>query len=148
MLRIALIWLGGVALLLATMIDTMAVIGRHVGMPVNGSIELMQAAVLLSGAVALVISLWDDAHARVHLLLDRLTPATRRLLDWLSDACTLTFLAVLLAGSAWLAADLWHGHEQSELLGVPWAALRAIANMSLVMGIGVLGLRLLGKPRA
>lgn len=148
MLRIALIWLGGVALLLATGIDTVAVIGRHVGMPVNGSIELMQAAVMLSGAVALVISLWDDAHARVHLLLDRLTPATRRLHDWLSDACTLTFLAALLAGSAWLAADLWHGHEQSELLGVPWAALRAIANVALALGIALLGLRLLRKPRA
>lgn len=148
MLRIALIWLGGVALLLATMIDTLAVIGRHVGMPVNGSIELMQAAVMLSGAAALVISLWDDAHARVHLLLDRLTPAKRRVLDWLSDACTLTFLAALLAGSAWLAADLWYGHEQSEVLGVPWAALRAIANVALATGIVLLGLRLLRKPRA
>ena len=42
----AAIWLGGIALLAATAIDTLAVIGRHLGIPVTGSIELMQAAVL------------------------------------------------------------------------------------------------------
>ncbi|MEO5706276.1 MAG: TRAP transporter small permease subunit [Alteraurantiacibacter sp.] len=148
MLRTILILLGGAALLLATMIDTLAVIGRHIGLPINGSIELMQAAVMISGAAALVISLWDDAHARVHLLLDRLGPSARRLLDQLSDGITLIFLAALLAGAGWLAADLWHGHEQSELLGVPWAALRAVANVALAMGIAILGLRLLRKRRA
>jgi TRAP-type C4-dicarboxylate transport system permease small subunit len=145
MLRIILIWLGGTALLLATLTDTLAVIGRHVGLPISGSIELMQGLVLVSGAVALVISIWEDAHARVHLLLDRMAPRARRVADGLSDVVTIAFLAALLAGSAWLAIDLWHGHEQSELLGVPWALLRMVANAALVMAIVVLGLRLLRK---
>jgi len=129
--KTTLIWLGGLALLAATLTDFLAVIGRHVGVPINGSIELMQAVVLLSGSVSLVMATWDDAHARVHLLTERMTPALRSFADALSDLVSLAFLLALLSGSLWLAADLWGGHEQSELLGVPWAALRLIANLAL-----------------
>ena len=48
------IWTGGAALLAATAIDTIAVIGRQVGYSVHGAIELIQAAVLAAGAVALI----------------------------------------------------------------------------------------------
>src|SRR5690606_16773026 len=67
-----LVWAGGVALLFATVIDTIAVIGRHIGLPLAGSIELMQAAVLVSGAVGLLVATIEQSHARVHLLVERL----------------------------------------------------------------------------
>ena len=47
------------------------------------------------------------------------------------------FFAGLLIGSVWLAADLWRGHERSELLGVSWRALRLIANLGLAACIVV-----------
>ena len=147
MVKTLAIWLGGLALLAATLTDTLAVICRHLGFPINGSIELMQAIVLVSGSIALIMATWEDTHARVHLLTERMGPALRRLADWLSDLTTLLFLIALLWGSLWLAADLWHGHEQSELLGVPWQALRVIANAGLVVTCLLLVLRLAGRLR-
>ncbi|MBN2320552.1 MAG: hypothetical protein JXR49_15850, partial [Acidobacteria bacterium] len=41
-----LFYLGGIALLFAMAVDTLAVAGRHIGMPLPGSIELVQAAIL------------------------------------------------------------------------------------------------------
>jgi TRAP-type transport system small permease protein len=148
MLKTVLIWVGGVALLLATATDTLAVLCRYLGFPITGSIEAMQAIVLVSGVVALVMSTWEDSHAKVHLLLDRMSPRAQAATHWLSDLCTLLFLAALLAGSVWLAADLWPGYEHSELLGVPWSVLRMIVNAGLVLTIALLAVRLVRGTRA
>lgn len=123
---------GGAALLLATAIDTIAVTGRNVGLPLTGSIELMQAVVLVSSALGLVIATIDQSHARVRLLVDRLSQRNRAAADRLSDSLTFLFLLALLIGSAWISADLWTAHERSELLGVPWRVLRLIANVCLL----------------
>lgn len=127
----AAILVGGLALLAATAIDTLAVIGRNVGLPLTGSIELMQAAVLVSGAIGLVIATVEQSHARVRLLVDKLSPRWRALADRLSNLLTLIFFLALLAGSVWLAIDLRDAHEQSEWLGVPWRLLRLFANLCL-----------------
>ena len=145
MLKRAAIWIGGGALLAATLIDTLAVICRHIGWPINGSIEAMQAVVLVAGSLGLVIATWEDSHARVGLLVERLSAGGRRVADWLSEVATLAFVLALLVGSVWLSADLWNGHEQSELLGVPWALLRVIANLSLAAVAVLLLLRIAGR---
>ncbi|HTM95668.1 MAG TPA: TRAP transporter small permease subunit [Croceibacterium sp.] len=142
---IVIIWLGGLALLLAVAIDTIAVIGRHVGLPLTGSIELMQAVILVSGALSLVVATVDQSHARVRLLVDKLSGNWRDMADRLSSALTMLFYLALLAGSAWLAADLWNGSEQSEWLGVPWRLLRLIANICLLAASLVLLRRVFGK---
>lgn len=139
------IWGGGAALLAATAIDTVAVIGRHVGIPVAGSIEMMQVAVLIAGSIGLLIATLDRAHARVKLLSDRLSPLWRDRAERLSDLITLLFVLALLAGSVWLAADLWGGHEQSELLGIPWSVLRAIANICLLVVAVILAWRVVAR---
>ncbi|QZH74263.1 MAG: TRAP transporter small permease subunit [Erythrobacter sp.] len=131
MLKNTVIWIGGLALLAATLVDTLAVIGRNVGLPVPGSIELMQAIVLVSAAIGIVIATWEDSHARVRLVVERLGAGGRRLADLASDLLSLLFVIALLAGSVWLAIDLWYGHEQSEIVGIPWAVLRIIANVCL-----------------
>lgn len=128
-LKYAMVWLGGLALIAATGIDTLAVIGRHTGFPIHGSIELIQAAVLVAGALAMVSATLSDTHAKVHLLLDRLSPPRRELAERLCSLGSVAFFAALLVGSGWLAADLWHSHEQSELVGVPWRWLRLFANL-------------------
>ena len=144
-MRQAIIWIGGLALLMATLIDTIAVIGRHVGLPLTGSIELMQAAILVSGGIALLVATLDSAHARVRLLVDRLPDGARQVADRVSHDLSLAFFLFLLAGSAWIAWDLRDGHEQSELLGVPWALLRLTALACLFATSLVLGYRILRK---
>lgn len=136
------IWVGGFALLAATLIDLLAVIGRHVGLPLAGSIELMQSMIVISGATGILIATMDSSHARVRILVDRFRPGWRASADRWSDLLSLVFLLALLIGSAWIAIDLWGGHEQSELLGVPWRLLRLFANACLAATILVLALRI------
>lgn len=127
-LRRLAVWTGGAALLAATVIDTLAVIGRNVGLPAIGSIELVQAAVLVSGIFGLIFATAGDDHAHVRIVTDRLG-------RWRSSAAVVgplsmaLFFAALLTGSVWLAVDLWNGHERSELLGVSWRLLRLVANL-------------------
>ena len=129
-LRRLAVWVGGAALLAATATDTLAVVGRNIGLPFVGSIELVQAAVLVSGIFGLIFATAGDDHAQVRIVTDRLG-------RWRSHAAVVgpltmaLFFAALLTGSLWLAADLWDGHERSELLGVPWRVLRLVANLGL-----------------
>ena len=134
-MRRALIWLGGLALLAATLIDTVSVIGRNAGFALHGAIELIQAAVLVAGGIALVVATLAASHARVHLLLDRLAPPRKALANRLCAAVTAFFFAAMLAGSIWLGLELWPSHELSELLGLPWRWLRLFANLCLASGM-------------
>jgi TRAP-type C4-dicarboxylate transport system permease small subunit len=111
-------------------IDTLAVIGRNVGLPILGSIELVQAAVLVSGIFGLIFATAGDDHARVRIMTDR-HDRGRVFADVIGPVSMALFFAALLTGSVWLAADLWTGHERSELLGVSWRVLRLIANVGL-----------------
>jgi len=140
-----LIWLGGCALLAATAIDTLAVIGRQVGLPLTGSIELMQAVVLVSGSIGLVVATIEQSHARVRLLVARLGARAQAVADRLSDGLTLLFYLALLAGSGWIAVELWASHEQSEWVGVPWRVLRLIANACLLASCVVLAWRIIRR---
>jgi TRAP-type C4-dicarboxylate transport system permease small subunit len=126
------IWAGGVAMLLATATDTLAVLGRNFGLPLIGSIEIVQAAVLLSGTAALVLATASDEHARVKILTRRLTGGGRSASRLLGALAAAILFAALAAGSIWVAADLWHASERSELLGIPWRWLRLVANAGLV----------------
>ncbi len=127
-MRNFLVWAGGAALLAAMLVDTLAVVGRNVGMPIIGSIEFVQAAVLVSGTVALVLATLHGGHAKVRLVTDRLQGAPRQLLATAARLASVCLFAALACGSIWLAADLWNGHERSEVVGVPWRVLRLIAN--------------------
>lgn len=141
-LNALLVWCGGLALLAATALDTLGVLGRHVGLPLHGVIELIQPAILLAGSVALVWTTLCTAHAKVHLLVDRMSPQWAARLARLADLASALFFAALLAGSIWIARDMWPSHERSELVGVPWAALRLVANVGLAGVVLVLLVRL------
>src|SRR5690606_37851628 len=110
MLRTLMIWTGGVALLAATAVDTVAVVGRQVGFAIHGAIELIQAAILLAGSVALIAATAASNHARVRIVVERLGKS-RAWLERGSELLTALFFLCLLSGSAWLAADLWSSHE-------------------------------------
>lgn len=141
-LQVSLVWTAGGALLLATAVDTLALLGRHVHVPLLGSIEIVQAAVLIASAGALLVATVFDSHARVHLL-QRLPASVRRQLDRVHTLAGVVVVLALLAGSAWITADLWHGHEESELLRIPWLPLRLIVLLTLLSLVGVLLRRLI-----
>jgi TRAP-type C4-dicarboxylate transport system permease small subunit len=140
------IWLGGLALLAAALIDTGAVLARNLATSLHGSIELIQVAILVAGALGLVIAVTSGTYARVHLLTDRLKGNAKAWMDRFAAAAVAIFFLCILAGSVWIAADLWAGHEHSEVMGVPWRWLRLFANLCLFAAILIL-LHHVWKPR-
>jgi len=146
-LRSLLIWIAGGALLAAMLVDTLAMIGRQIELPLIGSIELVQAAVLIAGCGALIVATLDAAHAGVNLLLDRLPAHLRRACERIHAAAAALVYAALLAGSAWIALDLWSGHEESELLRIPYRPLRLTIVLALVVLL-LLSLRRILKPKS
>ncbi|MBO9726964.1 MAG: TRAP transporter small permease subunit [Novosphingobium sp.] len=127
------IWIGGIALLAACATDVLAVIGRHVGLPVRGSIELVQACVLVAGGVALIIATQAGSHARVHLVVDRIGPDWRRRINRASALLGALFAVASLVGCLWIAIDLWGSQEVSELLNLPYRLLRMVCNLCLAL---------------
>jgi TRAP-type C4-dicarboxylate transport system permease small subunit len=126
-------------------VDTVAVIGRQVGFAIHGAIELIQAAVLVAGSIALIAATAANQHAQVHIVLHRLGKS-RAWLERLSELLMIVFVGALLIGSGWLAVDLWSSHEVSELAGVPWRWLRLFASLSLA-AIVLITLRHLVRSR-
>lgn len=145
MIKKMVVIIGGCALLAATMIDTLAVIGRHIGLPIRGSIELMQAMVLISGATSIVLATLAGTHPRVKVIVDRLSGMTRDIFDRASTLMTAIFFLLLLCGSVWLSIDLWSSHEMSEVLGVPWRWMRLFANVCLIAGMLITLRQLFGR---
>ena len=104
-------------------IETIAVVGRHIGLPLLGAIEIIQAAILLASCSAMVSTTLTQGHASVHLLTDRLPPRQR---VWLIR------LGALISGGRRGLFLSEAAHEQSELMHIPFRPLRALAALSVV----------------
>jgi TRAP-type C4-dicarboxylate transport system permease small subunit len=135
-------YVGATALLTAMAVDTLAVIGRHIGVSLLGSIELVQAAMLLASSAALVAATLQRQHASVHLLIDRLPPRARRAAAALGLILSIAFFLCLVAGSVWIAWDMRAAHEASDLLKIPYAPLRLASIVSLLTVAAVLAIQL------
>ena len=142
----AAIWFGGTALLLAAMTDVASVLARNLMTSIHGSIELIQVALVIAGSLGLVVAVASRTYARVHLLTDRLSDSGKVLMERATTLAVAIFFLCLLAGSGWIALDMWHGQELSEVVGVPWRLLRAFANACFLAAMLVL-LRQMWKPR-
>jgi TRAP-type C4-dicarboxylate transport system permease small subunit len=131
-LKDVLVWIGGGGLLVAVAVDALAMIGRQIQVPLVGSIEIVEAAVLFAAGGALIVATLDGAHARVNLILDRVPDVARAWLLRLHALAAVLLFTALLAGSLWIAADLWAGHEESELLRIPYRPLRIATAVTIV----------------
>jgi TRAP-type C4-dicarboxylate transport system permease small subunit len=127
-----LFYLGGIALLFAMAVEALAVAGRHIGIPLPGSIELVQAAILVASSAAMLSATLADKHARVRLVADRLKGGPLVLLKRIQVVFSILFFCALAAGSIWIFLDLWGGFEESEVLRIPFAPLRIICIVSLL----------------
>ena len=141
--RQMLVWFSGGALLVAMFADTLAMLGRALDIPLVGSIEVIQAVVLFAAGGALIIATLEDAHARVNLLLERLPPAWRARFGQIHAAAAVLLYAALLAGSVWIAMDLWGGYEESEILRIPYRPLRVTVVLALLTLLIIAGRRAL-----
>jgi TRAP-type C4-dicarboxylate transport system permease small subunit len=138
---------GSVGLLGALATDAIAVAGRHVRIPLLGSVELVQAFVVIAASAAMVAATLAGGHAVVRIVTDRAPPPVRRILERAADLTGALFFGVLGAGSAWIMWDLRAGAESTELLEIPVGALRALWLISALVATGVF-LRRAIRPRS
>jgi TRAP-type C4-dicarboxylate transport system permease small subunit len=118
--------IGSLALLVAMATDSIAVVGRHLRVPLLGSIEIVQACVVLAASAATIGTTLAGGHMVVTLVVERLSAASAARLRRLADFASMAFFAATAAGSIWLAIELWNEHELSETVGIPIRWLRAI----------------------
>ncbi len=133
-----LFYVGGAALLATVAIIAIGVIARHLGRTLTGSLELAQATILIASSCSLVAATLAQRHASVHLLVDRVAPGARAGLTWISRLLGALFFMLLAAGAIWIASDLWNGHEESEVMHIPYAPLRIISIAAVLGAAGVL----------
>jgi len=139
---------GGAALLLAVATDGLAVVGRHLGYPLLGSIEIVQATVLVASAAALVISTLARRHAVVHLLLNRLGMQSKARVTRIGQVCGMLLCLLFVVGGAWIAWDMVGGYEESELLHIPFAPLRLVAIAAWLAVAMVFAWQAMGRGRS
>ena len=142
-----LFYIGAIGLVTATVIDTIAVSGRWLSLPLHGALEIIQAAVLLTACASMVIATLEGTHATVHLLLNRVGPRMQRLLSRVASVIGVVFFAGLTVASVWLTIEHWDGHEESELLHIPFRPLRILCSLSMLIIVAVFAYRVI-KPKA
>ena len=127
-----LFYLGAAALLFAMAVETIAVLGRHIGVPLWGSIELVQAGILVASSTAILSATLANKHARVRILTDRVTGSFRMWLERIQALFCALFFCALTVGSIWIFLDLRGGYEESELLHIPYTPLRIVCILSIL----------------
>ncbi len=125
-----LFYVGAFGLLLAMVVETIAVLGRHAGIPLIGALEIIQACILLMASTAMLSATLNRGHATVTILTNRVSESTRYGLQAFGHLLSAAYFVALASGAAWLALDAWHEHEQSELLHIPFKPLRIISLLA------------------
>jgi TRAP-type C4-dicarboxylate transport system permease small subunit len=130
---------GAIGLLGAMLTDAIAVVGRHIGIPLTGSIELVQAFIVLGASSAIAYASLGATHAAVDLVFHRLPISAQRVAHRLAALLGFLFVAALVVGSAWIAWEYRDANERTELLGIElkwlrlfWLACAVIAAAAML----------------
>ena len=126
----SLFYLGSFALLTVMIVETVAVIGRHLHQPLVGALEIVQAAIVPTACAAMAITTICQGHALVHLLVDRLPLHVRRRMLRIGCLMSGIFFAALCAGEIWLTHDFWNSFEETDVLRIPLRPLRILVTVS------------------
>jgi TRAP-type C4-dicarboxylate transport system permease small subunit len=127
-----LFYVGAAGLLLAVTVEGIAVLGRQIGVPLHGALEIIQTAILLTASVSMLSATISNSHATVHLLTTRLPPSPKRWLQRFASLVSAVFFAALSVSGAWLAVEHWGQHEESELLHIPFRPLRVLSLLATI----------------
>lgn len=129
------VWIGGAGLLGAVAVDVVAVAGRHLGIAMPGSIELVQVFVIIAASIAIAAATLADGHARVELVYQRVSQDWRRVLVVLASVLSVLYFLVLVVGSGWILIETWGDSERTEVLGFPMRWLRVFWIGNAVLAI-------------
>lgn len=141
-----LFYVGAAGLATATVIETIAVTGRWLSLPLHGALEIIQSAILVTACVSMLSATLEGTHATVQLLLNRVSPQWKRVLTRGASLISAAFFTALAIASIWLTVEHWNGHEETELLHLPLWPLRILCSVSMAAIVVVFAYRAL-KPR-
>lgn len=125
-----LFYVGSAGLLCMMLVEAAAVIGRQVGLPIRGALEMVQVAIVPAACAGMLIATLQGAHAAVHMLTERLPESLRPHLERGAAVLAALFFAATGAGAAWLAIEYWNSYEQSEVLHIPFRPLRMVVALT------------------
>ena len=125
-----LFYTGAGALLATMLVETVAVIGRHVHLPLTGALELVQVAIVPAACASMLVATLRGAHAAVHLFTDRMPESLQRWVFRTGAALAGVCFAALTAGCALLTADYWNSFEQTEVLHIPFRPVRVLVTLA------------------
>lgn len=125
-----LFYIGATGLLTMMVVETAAVIGRRIGMPITGALEIAQVAIVPAACAAMLIATLQGAHAAVHMLTDRMPESAQRWVFGFGSVLAGLCFAALAGGSTWLALEYWNSFEESEVLDIPFRPLRALVALA------------------
>ncbi|GAB1256387.1 hypothetical protein NBRC116494_08890 [Aurantivibrio plasticivorans] len=136
---------GAITLALTMLLVSASAIGRHFGLPLPGTVEIVEALILVTAAAGILSTTIERAHASAKLITELLPPSTRRFVEVLGLILGIIFCAGLVIGNTWLIYDVWGLQEASHLLGIPIVPLRILFVAALTCTGFMLALHLF-KP--
>lgn len=142
-----LFFIGSAGLLCMMLVEAAAVVGRHIGMPVMGALEIVQFAIVPAACASMLIATLQGAHAAVHMITERMPHIAQ---DWalrIGSALAGGCFAALTVGSAWLAIEYWNTFEQTEVLDLSLRPLRLLITLAAAALTFVFFLRALRRKK-
>ncbi|MGQ9427367.1 TRAP transporter small permease [Gilvimarinus sp. F26214L] len=118
--------IGALALFAALLVISVSVLGRHLNLPLPGSVEVVELLFVLVAASAMLYATVERSHAAARLILDRLPPGPRAVVEKLGILFGIVLWVAITVGNLWLLYDVWTLHEASPLLGIPIVPFRMI----------------------
>jgi TRAP-type C4-dicarboxylate transport system permease small subunit len=125
-----LFFVGAAGLLCMMLVEAAAVIGRHIGMPVMGALEIVQFAIVPAACASMLIATLQGAHAAVHMITERMPQSAQGVALRIGSALAGACFATLTVGSAWLAFEYWNTFEQTEVLDLSLRPLRLLITLA------------------
>ncbi len=114
---------GLIAIMLAVSIS---VAGRHLGIPVPGSVEIAELLIILVAASSYIYTSINNKHASASFFVDHVSIEVRKYLARLQTLFAIILGAGLSVGNFWLIVDVWSLDEASFLLGIPIVPFRIV----------------------
>ena len=128
--RGVLFYIGAAGLLAMMLIEAVAVIGRHIGAPLMGALEIVQVAIVPAACASMLIATLHGAHAAVHMVTERMPAAAQRWAFRFGSVLAGLCFAALCAGSAWLCVEYWNSFEHTEVLHLSFRPLRVLVTLA------------------
>ncbi|MGH1470322.1 MAG: TRAP transporter small permease [Cellvibrionaceae bacterium] len=116
--------LGAIALVGMIILITISVIGRHLNIPVPGSVEIVEILIVIVASTGILFATIQRSHASAKLFVEHLPARIAHFIERIGLLVGLLIMLTITAGSIWLLIDVWNLHETSHLLEIPIVPFR------------------------